>query len=394
MRSDLATSRLRASSAFMLVGFDQLEPAEQERLAALREARDFFGILKPVNPLLPAKSVSRDAALLFLTLQRAQRIPALIASIFGKDGDLTPLVGLLADGVLEVEHDGAFVSGRAAMALFSASGSPTVPEPHPFSKLSWAAIQCAASYEGLDSVALAQKVYAFGRLPCTERIRDRFARDADLLSFLAAEPGIADLLASEWTAAPNDAEQPWLNWRTRREAQRLGFKLYISARLDGMPRLFGMTLRAFRRARCHSFKIGRHAEGVCRPDKMVGYFASLEQLRECASLIEEDLAASDVPPSSAHGVPFTADIDAAGFLGWGMDPPELARATDSRAESWRGWIASRVAVAVLSAKSTASHKEIVPFVLQRLEIDGIDPGTWAPNLAIWRAHAANPADVA
>jgi hypothetical protein len=162
-----------------------------------------------------------------------------------------------------------------------------------------------------------------------------------------------------------------------------------------MPRLFAMAVRAMKRAGCEHFKIGRRGEGVCRPDKMVAYFASLDQLRACASLIEADLLASDVDPRSAHGVPFTASIDAAGFLSWGMDPPELGHVTASfEHQSWRQWVASRVAIAVLSAKGAANPTGVVPFVLERVRLDGIDPDTWAPNLAIWREYAARPEDVA
>jgi len=375
----------------VLVAFDDLEPAEQQRLAALREDPDFFGLLKPVNALLPAKSVSREAALLLLALQRPRRIPTLIASIFGDDQ--SPLLALLSDGVLEVEHEGAFISGGDALRLF-ASAPTAGPAAHPASKLSAAAIQCTASYEGLDAAALARKVYAFGRQPCTDAIRSRFARDRDLLSFLASNPAVADLLAEGWAAVDAAAEDPWLSWSTHRPTPRLGYKLYVSARLNAMPRAFGMALRALKRTGCERFKIGRRGEGVCRPDKMVAYYASLEQLRACAGLIEEELSKGDVIPDSAHGVPFTAAIDPAGFLAWGMDPPELPGARDLfPVESWRGWLASRVAVAVLSAR-TADADDVVSFVLGRIALEGIDTETWTPAQAIWRSHAADPRDVA
>jgi hypothetical protein len=391
MTLDLANRRLRASGAFVLVGFDELEAAEQQRLSSLREDRDFFGLLKPVNALLPAKSVSKEAALLLLTLQRPQRIPALLASMFGEDD--SPLRALVADGVLEVEHEGTFVSGHDALRLFRVAARAT-PPLHRASSLSSEAIECAASYEGLDVAALARKVYAFGRQPCTGAIRARFARDTELLSFLAADPAVADLLAEEWAADP-DAQSPWLSWSTRRPSPRLGYKLYVSARLDGMPCLFGMALRALKRTRCDRFKIGRRGEGVCRPDKMVAYFASLEQLRACAGLIEGELETSDLPPGSAHGVPFTAPIDPAGFLTWGMDPPRPAGAPGVfPAESWRGWLASRVAIAVLAARGAGGAGDVVSFVRERIALDGVDPTTWTPAQAIWRNRAADPRDVA
>jgi hypothetical protein len=389
--SDLANCRLRASRAFVLLGFDELGPAEQGRLATLRDDPDFFGLLKPVNALLPPKSVTNTAALLFLTLQVPRRVPTLLASLFGEE--LGPIHGLLADGVLEVEHAGAFVSGTKALSLLSTSAA-TASVSHSVSRLSLDAIECAASYEGLDATVLAQKIYAYGRQPCTEGVRRRFAKDSDLLSFLAVDPAVDDLLTSNWVR-DTAAESAWISWSAGRSTARLGHKLYLSAKVDGFPHLFAMGVRALKRARCDHFKIGRRGEGVCRPDKMVAYFASLDQLRECSALIEADLRPTDVFPALAHGVPFTCAVDAAGFLSWGMDPPKLAHADEATPfQSWRQWVAWRVAIAVLSAKSAGSELGIVPFVLQRLELDGIDPSTWAPTLAIWRPHADSPGDVA
>lgn len=375
----LASRKLRASDAFVLVAFDELDPDERRRLGALREAPDFFGLLKPVDPRLPAKSVTRDAALLLLALRRPQRIPTLLASMFGEDA--SALHALLADGVLEVEHDGTFVSGHEALQLFG-DVEPARPAQHPVSRLSAAAIECATSYEGLDAAALSRRIYAFGRQPCTAELRRRFSRDAELVSFLA-DASVAALLTAGWSASA-DREAPWLSWSSGRTSPRLGYKLYVSPRLDAMPRVFGASLRALARTRCDHFKVGRHAEGLCRPDKMVAYFPSLERLHECAALIEAELRAANLGAASAHGVAFTAGIDAAGFLSWGTDPPDLADLTHG--QSWRQWITDRVGVAVISARNTSSAADVLSFVLQRLKLDGIDPSTWAPTLAIWRTQ--------
>jgi hypothetical protein len=388
----LGGRRLRASRTFTLLGLDELPPREQEELGSLRTDRDFYGVLKPQDPLRPSKSVSKEAALLFLALTEPRRIPALLESIFGDDPD--PLLGLFADGVLEIEHEGAFVSGTEALRLLR---PPAIhgPPQHPLHRLSRAAIEFAAEYEGLDAAMLTEKLYAFGRTACTPALRQRFAKDGDLLSWLASDPGVSDLLSSGW-ALEHTEDSPWLMWSSRGSVRRLGYKLYVSARVDSMPRLFGMTVRAMKRRGCDHFKLGRLAEGVCRPDKMVLYFATLDHLRECAGHVESELRASELPRAVAHGVPFTAAIDPAGFLSWGMDPPELGHVTDAfRRQSFRQWVASRVAVAVLSAKGASSKPaDIVDVVLERVELDGIDPITWAPELALWRHHAASAEDVA
>jgi hypothetical protein len=393
MGFDLGTCRLRASSSFTLRGFDELEVLEQERLQSLRDDPDLFGVLLPESALLPAKSVSKEAALLFLALQRPQRIPLLLAAIFGDD--LGPLHALVADGVFEMEHEGVFVSGPEALDLFAMPGLEA-PALGPTAKLSSEAIRVAAGYPDLDASQLAQKLYAFGRLPCTSAIRRRFATDADLLSFLCAEEGVADHLSSGWNANANaDGQSPWLWWGSFGASPHLGHKLYVSAQIEAIPRVFALALRALKRTGCTQFKIGRRAEGMCRPDKMVAYFSSLDELRECAARIESDLGRSDVSPCLAHGVPFAAGIDAAGFLAWGMDPPELTNAAELRdVQSWRQWIAARVAIAILSAKASVRGDDLVAFVLQRIALEGIDPQTWSPNLALWRDHAAGSSDTA
>src|SRR5450432_730434 len=99
MASELSDRRLRASDAFTLRGFDELEPREQDLLVAQRSDPDFFGVLVPKAPSLPWKSVSKEAALLLLTLRQAHRIPRLLEGTFG--GDLAPLDALIADGVIE-----------------------------------------------------------------------------------------------------------------------------------------------------------------------------------------------------------------------------------------------------------------------------------------------------
>jgi len=126
----------------------------------------------------------------------------------------------------------------------------------------------------------------------------------------------------------------------------------------------------------------------------VAYFESLDSLRACGSLIEAELASTETRAGLAHGVPFTAGIDRCGFLSWGMDPPGLGAAPGLQPQSFRYWVALRVAIAVLSFRGTASQGDLVPFVLSRIELDGVDPRTWAPRLSIWRGHAKNPAAVA
>lgn len=61
---------LRANPAYELVLFDRLSPLERQTLEELGRDPDGYGILRPrEDPHLSMKSVSRDMALLWFTLQ-------------------------------------------------------------------------------------------------------------------------------------------------------------------------------------------------------------------------------------------------------------------------------------------------------------------------------------
>jgi len=145
----------------------------------------------------------------------------------------------------------------------------------------------------------------------------------------------------------------------------------------------------FFQVKCSQFKIGRTAFGLLRPDKLVAYFASLEQLKEAAELIRASAAGI-----AAQGVPFTGAIDAEGLVSWGMDPPRFEQVLPGQEhQSWRQWVAGRIAVYTLTARESGAEN-IPEFVRHRVGLDGIDTATWSPNLAIWRGRAGAEEEVA
>jgi hypothetical protein len=82
-----------------------------------------------------------------------------------------------------------------------------------------------------------------------------------------------------------------------------------------------------------------------------------------------------------HGVPFTAELAGGGLLSWGIDPPaEKQTVPWLERESWRLWVANRLASALLLAK-TSTKADIQPwrFALERLRLEGVDTQTWAPS---------------
>jgi hypothetical protein len=383
---------LRASPRLRLIPYDQLDERDRRALGSLTEDREFFGLLVPApGSALPIKSVSRDAALLFLTLREPARVPSLLASLFGAAAH-ERVCELVLDGVFELEHDGRYWSGAAALPLLGGAGAGPVRPSHRAARLTDDALEHVAALEGLNAGELAGRLYAFNRAPLTVPRLRRFADDERTIAWLTvgahgAATDAGRRLSARWTREVT--QEAWLLWRTADEAPRHDFKLYVSPIVDQLPAAFRIAVDAFAATGCTRFKLGRGAPGLCRPDKLVAYYATLEQLQEAAERI---LASAAGLP--AQGVPFTAAIDPEGLVSWGMDPPQLSQVLAwQQHQSWRQWLCERAAVFIIAARESGGSS-VPEVVRRRAALEGVDPATWSPNLAIWRGRAGADEEVA
>lgn len=370
---DLRQARLRSNPRFRLVPYDRLSPAEQGAFHSLNDDREFYGILfpPPDSGLLP-RSVSRDAALLFLALAQPAWLPSLLNDLLGPEAERR-LRQLVADQVLEVESAGQFVSGPAAIELLGGRQNGRVASR--VARLSSEAIEYARGLESLDLAAMADCLYRFNAAPATPSLHRRFASPDRLCAFVQAQPDVQGRLQSHWRC--ESVADRWLVWSSH--AAPASCKLYVSPMLEDLPKVFAVAVRAFAQVGCPTFKLGQGAFGLLRPDKLVAHFSSLDRLQRAAELIADGAAGA-----TAQGVPFSAPIDPAGLLSWGMDPPRFEAAPKAgSALSWRHWLCERIATYVAAARRSGG--DVQAFVRQRIALDGVDPIDWAPDLAIWRA---------
>lgn len=394
---DLRGVRLRSNPHLRLVPYDRLQAPQIEALRSLSEDPDFFGILMPpADTMLPVKAMSRDAALLFLALAEPACLPHLLTGFFGADADQR-VRQLVLDSVLQVEHEGRFICGCTALELLG--DQPRTPSGLRIAQLSTEAIAYAAALDGLAVNQLAARLYRFNVLPSTPALQRQYA-EVQWLPRLLFETGTsAARVQSNWRGQPasdgwltwssGDAvDDPWLAWSGARAAADATYKLYVSPALDDLPAVFAVVVEAFVKARCARFKVGSGAWGVLRPDKLVAYFGSLDQLLQAAESIRACAGGA-----RAHGVPFSAPIDSDGLLSWGMDPPRLELELAGREhQSWRQWLTERIAI--YAAAGRQSGVDVQAFVRQRVALDGVDPSTWSPNLALWRAPVGSEQRVA
>jgi hypothetical protein len=381
----LTTSRLRTSPAYELVVFNRLTDAEQATFAQLRRDPDCYGVLRPrEGQERTFKAISCDSALLLLTLAEPGLLPDFATR---DDASLDGIAAMIVGGLLELEHDGAFVGAEVAAALLSTPSR--VRADHRLARLSHDALRFASSDPSLGSARIAAALYQFNRQPSSPRW-ERAIPDRDgVLRFVGLESGspARRTMASTWDIDGKHGSQGWIYF-TRRRAAASGaadgrgttYKLYVSPTLAELPRTFAVTLGTASRMHVAQLKLGSDALGLLRPDKLVLYFPDLESLLGVAREIERAL-----PDVVAHGVPFTAPIDDRGLLSWGIDPPSSAQTlTWQSRESWRTYLASRLAAAIAECR-TSDVEANARFALDRLRRDGVDTDRWIAGATLWTA---------
>lgn len=365
----LLNARLRASTRYGWTPYAELDDAERAVLAGLHEGTGLAGLLTPVTAGLSIKGLDAESARLWATL----REPALLSEpSFEHLDDGVAIARLLLDGVLEVEHEGRFVSGADAFpAVFE---EPVPSGTGALARLSLDALEYGASLALDDPIALSWRLYRYNTLPESPEWRRR----------LPDRRAVAAFLGLDGFDYRSRAHKGWLSWDLRRNAHaRNGgslWKLYVSPSVESLPdaleRIVGLVPDL---PGAVSLKVGATLPGLLRPDKCVLYFRTRDRLDAAAARLAAEL--SGMP---AHGVPFTAEV-AGTLLSWGVDPPDDRPILQwLGVESWRLWITNQLAAAILTAR-TAELNTVTPagFALGRISLEGIDPVTWTPRDDVW-----------
>lgn len=388
---EILTRAFRASPSYELVLFDRLPDEQRRQLADLARDPELYGVLRPRPSAekgsgsgLSLKSADRDTALLFFTLQEPGPLPAYVLTQLGEATART-IARFVADGVLEVDRgDGTFLSGAAALPLFA---SPTVrPEKEGrIAALSRSALRCVQALPTDDVRALSLRLYSYNRQPLTPRWKSLLPDAEAVERHLGIAAGGPHRKALDRGWRRLQRTEGWIAWSSRAvggDAEGLPdqptWKLYVSPRPEALEEGFGAILDALTAARARQFKVGENAAGLLRADKIVAYFPTFERLAEAAEAVVTRLAGAP-----AQGVPFTSEIGGDGLLSWGMDPPRSERAW-SAGESWRAWLAHRLARALLAGRDAGEGIEPWRFALDRLRLEGIDTDTWTPGALLWK----------
>jgi hypothetical protein len=367
---ELTAARYRAARRYRVVPPDELPPSVAPYFAACRDDPEFGGALLPRGDATATiRALTRAAADLFRSLARPREVDP--AGVGGPDA----LARLVLDGVLEVEHRGAFVSRTGAHGVYF-DGAPPLRQGSRLAAVSDDAVRYAESLGVTDPRVLRQRLYRYHCRPASPEWRRRLADDGAVSRFLRIGRGGRRGLS-------HALEPGWHYWRPTRSAARStpAFKLYASPGIDDVPAALEATLAALGRASgMVAAKVGRDVHALLRPDKLVAYFRDGDALRAAAG--ELGAALRGMP---AHGVPFTADLTGDGLVSWAADPPADRISLDWAGDgSWRVWIASRLASSLaLAVSEPAGSAPAWLFAIDRLSLDGVDLATWAPGSGVW-----------
>jgi len=395
---NIVEASFRANPAFQLVLFDRLPPEQQEALRDLTKDPGFYGVLIPQQGSnAGTKSVCRDTALLLFALQQPGPLPGYVPSMLGENCNQA-IAELVLDGVLQMEHEGAYVCGSDAYDLIY-DHRPAPETEGTLPRLTRAALEYAQALDIDDSGRISARLYFYNRLPLSPFWLRRFPGQDAVASYLGIESGgsVRRYLEGRWARLkPSSESEGWFHWQTL--ADRMPetvaeptYKLYLSPKPEFLREAFQVFVEVLSDSRAQHFKVGWDAAGLLRPDKMVAYFRGFETLAEAGQKMTARLSGC-----AAQGVPFTAALEDDGLLSWGIDPVAEWGTLSWERPSWRLWVTNRLANALVAAKSAANTSgaglpacpepgqsptpRLVPwrFALERLRLENVDTDTWTP----------------
>ena len=378
--------RFRVSPLYDLVSFEALSAGDRDMVGDLISDTGFFGVLRPKpGARLGTKSATHALAALLRHVRRTSALPARIRQ--PRSGMKDEITRLVLDGILEVAHQGAFVTGARANHLCAPARKGN-ELAHPLLRLSQDALAYGVALELGDPATLSARMYFYNRLPVAPRWANQLSSEEKTAQFLGVTvgTGVRMMIDQHWRPSMKDDSGGWLLWvptagSRPRNKHGATHKLYVSPTVDQCRGVLESVVRVLGEHPNAKFKVGADVYGLLRPDKIVVYFDSLDELQRAASRLTREL--SHIAP---HGIPFTTPIDDRGLLSRGVDPPESSKLLSWReTESWRLWTTNRLAVYLLAAKATGapSNGAAIAFALARLRLDGVDTDTWAPDAAAW-----------
>jgi hypothetical protein len=363
----------RSNPQYVLHGLDYLDAAQRHLLVGSSSGSDIAGLLFPVGSADSSTVKAVDSVTASLFEQAA--VPIWLPSPLRPALSGEELGDLVGAEVLEIQVAGRFLTGIEALAkLFP---SPLASPSGRLPALSLEAIVYAESLRLGNQAVIADRLYAFHRVAMraswrTAEYRDTFSTTMNHATphGLRSDPRWAEIRQHPWRAhRRRDVQEPGV---------RATLKLYISPTTDSLAGVAADSIPLIMKASgVLGWKLASTVDAMVRPDKFVVYLDSRRALQDLASELSSALAGAGI-----HGVPFTCDAGQDGLLSWGADPPASPHGPAPLVDSWRTWVAARLANGLLQAQQAGlTGREAHAAAIRRAQAAGIDTCTWQPTPA-------------
>lgn len=281
-------------------------------------------------------------------------------------------IGLILDGALAISTGSGPVSGPAAASLLGLAAPDEGGIAGPM-RSSLAALRLAAASPVVDIDLLTASLYYFGRRPLGRALRSRTPDASSVASFLGLDR-VDRVPEISGRFDPRYLSSAWFYWRAPGAPDGAEhWKLYVCIALDALVKHLPAIATALADGGAQAFKVAGNAHGLCRPDRLIGYFADEHAMRAAARRIGSLVAGSPVEPLT-----FAVAIDAEGRTAYGRDPARDSLAA-LEGRSWRLWLCHHLARALASAREAPSAEwSPACFALLRASVLGLDPATFEP----------------
>lgn len=306
-----------------------------------------------------------------------QKTGRLLSNLDRLPASITPddpgLIRLVLDGVIETRVEGRWRSGPEAHPIFfdRRDADPRAAGDS-LARLSLRALRYAASLPETSALRLAGRLYRYNTRPASPAWRGRLRNPAAVSRLLRGLGG-----QSRGSSSRESSFGAWLSWSLPRPVRTSPtmYKLYVSPDISEIRTACQAVVgRLGARGGPFSVKAGKDLPSLLRPDKLVAYFTTLDDLRETARRLQAELDGM-----AAQGVPFTASLGAGELLSWGADGGQQGPISGPLgADSWRWWVSQRLAGALATVLAAEAPVSPVGYALDRLSLDGVDGSTWQP----------------
>lgn len=386
----------RLNPLFEITPYEALSEKHQKRYAHLKKSGNFHAFLHTSRRAgLTAKALSRDLTELLQKLAEPRRLTELFSHLPEglSDKNKEFIAQLVIESVLEVELDGEFISGLHAVNRLMPSTAAVADVSdgdgglNRIQALSEMAIRYALGSALKHPRDISVLLYNFNRIPLCRWWRRRFPGETAIREYLGVHrdgswPEMREAVRPMERGVRQGGEAEvfdanWLAWKFGRKhpKDRPSYKVYFSPHPDDLSEVFTAVRSGVVGSGAHFMKIGCRLAALLRSDKLVVYFGDYGTAIEFAESMAGKLSGF-----RAQGVPFSFQISAdTAIVSIGIDPPR----TGGQFLSWRFYIVNKLALAVQSARRTASEDPLV-YLRSYMKMAGVDSVHWRPANPDWK----------